>query len=53
MSLERVLEPEVMDTVAEAHDYDCMDHSGVNQAFVTDLDWSATTTYKRKTSVKS
>jgi ubiquinone/menaquinone biosynthesis C-methylase UbiE len=37
MSLERVLEPEVMDTVAEAHDYDCMDHSGVNQAFVTDL----------------
>ena len=26
-----------MDTVAEAHDYDCMDHSGVNQAFVTDL----------------
>jgi ubiquinone/menaquinone biosynthesis C-methylase UbiE len=37
MSLERVLEPEVMDTVAEAHDYDCMDHSGVNQVFVTDL----------------
>jgi ubiquinone/menaquinone biosynthesis C-methylase UbiE len=37
MSLERVLEPEVMDTLAEAHDYDCMDHSGVNQAFVTDL----------------
>ena len=26
-----------MDTVAEAHDYDCMDHSGVNQVFVTDL----------------
>ena len=26
-----------MDTVAEAHDYDCMNHSGVNQAFVTDL----------------
>ena len=37
MSLERVLEPEVMDTLAEAHDYDRMDHSGVNQAFVTDL----------------
>ncbi len=37
MSLERVLEPEVMDTLAEAHDYDCMDHSGVNQAFVADL----------------
>ena len=37
MSLERMLEPEVMDTVAEAHDYDCMDHSGVNQVFVTDL----------------
>jgi len=32
-----VLEPEVMDTLAEAHDYDCMDHSGVNQAFVLDL----------------
>ena len=37
MSLERVLEPEVMDTLAAAHDYDCMDHSGVNQAFVADL----------------
>ncbi|HIA63592.1 MAG TPA: class I SAM-dependent methyltransferase [Planctomycetaceae bacterium] len=37
MSLERVLEPEVMDTLSEAHDYDCMDHRGVNQAFVTDL----------------
>ncbi|MBT4692290.1 MAG: class I SAM-dependent methyltransferase [Planctomycetaceae bacterium] len=37
MSLERVLEPEVMDTLAEAHDYDCMDHRGVNQAFVADL----------------
>ena len=37
MSLERVLEPEVMDTLAAAHDYDCMDHRGVNQAFVADL----------------
>jgi ubiquinone/menaquinone biosynthesis C-methylase UbiE len=35
--LERVLEPEVMDSAAEAHDYDAMDHSHVNQLFVADL----------------
>lgn len=35
--LERVLEPEVMDTSTEADDYDAMDHSAVNQQFVTDL----------------
>lgn len=33
----RVLEPEVMDTADEANDYDGMDHSGVNRAFVDDL----------------
>ena len=32
-SLERVLEPEVMDTEEEAREYDAMDHSGPNQAF--------------------
>jgi SAM-dependent methyltransferase len=31
--LPRVLEPEVMDTLAEAVDYDSMDHSAVNQSF--------------------
>lgn len=35
--LERVLEPEVMDSAEEAHDYDAMDHSHVNRAFVADL----------------
>jgi ubiquinone/menaquinone biosynthesis C-methylase UbiE len=33
--LPRVLEPEVMDTAAEAHDYDLMDHRQVNELFVT------------------
>lgn len=33
----RVLEPEVMDTVEEAVDYDSMDHSTVNRQFVSDL----------------
>jgi ubiquinone/menaquinone biosynthesis C-methylase UbiE len=37
MGLSRVLEPEVMDTLAEARDYDAMDHAQVNQAFVTDF----------------
>jgi ubiquinone/menaquinone biosynthesis C-methylase UbiE len=35
--LEGVLEPEVMDTAAEAIDYDAMDHSAVNRLFVTDF----------------
>lgn len=35
--LERILEPEVMDTVEEARDYDAMDHAEVNRVFVTDL----------------
>lgn len=35
--LSRVLEPEVMDTVAEAEDYNAMDHSHVNRVFVDDL----------------
>jgi len=33
----RVLEPEVMDSPDEAADYDAMDHSEVNERFVTDL----------------
>ncbi len=37
MSLERVLEPEVMDTYEEARDYDSMDHQAVNKLFVDDL----------------
>lgn len=36
-TLQRVLEPEVMDTPEEARDYDAMDHSAVNTAFCTDL----------------
>lgn len=35
--IERILEPEVMDTPAEAMDYDDMDHHAVNQLFVDDL----------------
>ncbi len=37
MALERVLEPEVMDTFEEARDYDSMDHRAVNQLFVEDF----------------
>ncbi len=37
MPLDRVLEPEVMDTQIEARDYDNMDHSQVNSQFVADL----------------
>ena len=36
-ALQRVLEPEVMDSEQEAVDYDAMDHSQVNQQFVADL----------------
>jgi ubiquinone/menaquinone biosynthesis C-methylase UbiE len=35
--LNRVLEPEVMDSAEEARDYDAMDHSSVNRLFVTDF----------------
>jgi ubiquinone/menaquinone biosynthesis C-methylase UbiE len=35
--MERVLEPEVMDTVEEAESYDAMDHSAPNSAFVDRL----------------
>ncbi|MDA0832433.1 MAG: methyltransferase domain-containing protein [Planctomycetota bacterium] len=35
--LERILEVEAMDTELEALDYDSMDHSHVNRAFVSDL----------------
>jgi ubiquinone/menaquinone biosynthesis C-methylase UbiE len=35
--LDRVLEPEVMDTPGEAADYDAMDHSAVNRAFAADF----------------
>jgi ubiquinone/menaquinone biosynthesis C-methylase UbiE len=37
MSLKRVLEPEVMDSEEEAHEYDQMDHSRVNAVFAEDL----------------
>ena len=37
MSLQRVLEPEVMESHQEAVDYDAMDHSEVNRIFVDDL----------------
>lgn len=37
MALERILEPEVMDTVKDAQEYDNMDHSEVNQIFVQQL----------------
>jgi ubiquinone/menaquinone biosynthesis C-methylase UbiE len=35
--MKRVLEPEVMDTAAEAADYDAMDHAEVNARFCEDL----------------
>ena len=35
--LPRILEPEVMDTVTEAVDYNSMDHSHVNRVFADDL----------------
>ncbi|MBI83650.1 MAG: hypothetical protein CMJ81_10680 [Planctomycetaceae bacterium] len=35
--LPRVLEPEVMDSLDEARDYDSMDHSRVNKSFVDDF----------------
>jgi len=35
--LQRVLEPEVMDTEQDARDYDSMDHSEVNELFVRDF----------------
>jgi ubiquinone/menaquinone biosynthesis C-methylase UbiE len=43
--LPRVLEPEVMDSAEDAHQYDAMDHGQVNEVFVADLldavtDWS-------------
>lgn len=37
MKLERVLEPEVMDTAEEADGYNSMDHAEVNKLFVADL----------------
>ncbi|MEX0679399.1 MAG: class I SAM-dependent methyltransferase [Pirellulales bacterium] len=36
-SLERVLEPEVMDSAAVARDYDAMDHGEVNRRFAADF----------------
>jgi hypothetical protein len=43
--LNRILEPELMDTAADAREYDAMDHAAVNTVFVNDLlraltDWS-------------
>jgi len=35
--LQRVLEPEVMDSAEEARDYDAMDHTTVNRIFVEDF----------------
>ena len=37
MALSRILEPEVMDTLEEAQDYDSMNHQHVNQVFVDDV----------------
>lgn len=47
MSLERVLEPEVMDSPQEAEDYNTMDHSEVNRVFVSDLVEFATSREKK------
>ncbi|HEX2475293.1 MAG TPA: hypothetical protein VHK01_11130, partial [Lacipirellulaceae bacterium] len=45
--LARILEPELMDTVEDAHEYDAMDHSIVNAQFVTDL-LEAISAWRRK-----
>ena len=37
MRMQRVLEPEVMDTAEEAATYDAMDHSAVNNSFISRL----------------
>ena len=37
MALQRILEPEVMDSQEEAQEYNDMDHTAVNQVFVADL----------------
>lgn len=37
MALERILEPEVMDSEKEAQEYNDMDHSAVNELFVGEL----------------
>ena len=37
MTLERILEPEVMDSEQEAQEYNAMDHDEVNRLFVEDL----------------
>lgn len=37
MSLTRTLEPEIMDSVAEADEYDAMDHQSVNVSFAEDF----------------
>ena len=42
--LNRILEPEVMDTAEEAVDYDRMDHSHVNRLFVDDFLLALTST---------
>jgi ubiquinone/menaquinone biosynthesis C-methylase UbiE len=56
--LDRILEPEVMDTAADAREYDAMDHAVVNEVFVRDLlaaieDWlPERPTESRTTSVR-
>ncbi len=50
--LERILEPELMDTDRDAREYDAMDHAAVNAQFATDLlgavaDWSLKRPVKR------
>ena len=37
LMIERVLEPEAMDSADEASEYDLMDHAAVNATFVTDV----------------
>lgn len=37
MAIDRILEPEVMDTVVEAESYNAMDHGEVNRRFVDDF----------------
>lgn len=51
--LSRIIEPELMDTAEDAHQYDAMDHSAVNTQFVSDLlaalsDWSLQRPVKRR-----
>ena len=50
--LERILEPEVMDSAQDAQEYNDMDHQAVNQRFVADLIEFATSLQESETDLE-